>query len=263
MTQALTNQIISTSFIVVISTIIWIVLKRIIKRLFNYKSKKIDEKKQKTIESLIFNFVKAFIFLIAALMIMEVYGIDTKSLVASLGVAGLVIGLALQDLLKDFISGMTIIFENQYYIGDIVTINGFKGEVISLTIKTTKLKSYDGQVKILSNRVVTEVVNHTVENSLAIVDIGVSYNTNNDKAEKILKEACEELTKTLKKIKGSVELLGIQSLSDSAVIYRIVVETKPMEHYEIERIIRKKIKETLDKNNIEIPFNQVVIHNAK
>lgn len=258
----LSKQILGPIIIITFSFVIWMILKRIITRIFKFKTKRIDEKKKNTAKGLICNTIKAFIIVIDILIIMEIFGIDTKSLVASLGVAGLVIGLALQDILKDFISGMSIIFENQFCVGDIVTINGFKGEVIFLSMKSTRIKSFNGEVKILSNRMITEVINHTIENSLAIVDIGISYSEDLDKVEKVLNDLCINLTKTLKNITGDVTCLGIQNLGDSSINYRIVVETKPMENYEIERIIRKKLKQELDKNNIDIPFPQMVIHNA-
>lgn len=260
--KLLSKEFLGPIIIVVFSFVFWLILKRIINRLFRFKSKKIDEKKKNTIKSIINNTTKAFIIIIDVLLIMEIFGIDTKSLVASLGVVGLVVGLALQDLLKDLISGIIIIFENQFCIGDVVTINGFKGEVVFLSMKSTRIKSFNGEVKILSNRMITEVINHTIENSLAIVDIGVSYNENLDKVEQILNETCLNLTKKLKNIKNEVKCVGIQNFGDSAITYRVIVETKPMEQYEIERIIRKELKQALDKNNIEIPFQQVVVHNA-
>ena len=108
-------------------------------------------------------------------MNLEVYNVDTKSLIASLGVFSLVVGLAVQDTLKDFISGITIILENQFEVGDNVTISGFRGDVIYMGLKTTKIKSYEGEVFMIANRNITEVINHTVSNDLAIIDIPIAY----------------------------------------------------------------------------------------
>ena len=89
--------------------------------------------------------------------ILDVYGIDTKSILASLGVFTAVLALALQDILKDFVAGITIMLEGQYRIGDTITVNSFKGEVISLTLKTTRVKAYTGEIKIFANRNISEV----------------------------------------------------------------------------------------------------------
>ena len=179
-----------------------------------------------------------------------------------MGIVGVVLGFALQDLAKDIIAGFSIIFENQYAIGDTISINGFKGEVIFLGLKTTKIKNYEGQVKIVANRNATEVINYSMENSLAIVDIDVSYEEDNEKVEKVLTELATELTKTLPKLKGKVELLGIQELASSSVKYRMIAPTVSMEHFEIERKIRKEVKERLDKENIKIPYPQLEVHHG-
>lgn len=258
----LVKEIIYPLIIILLSILLWLISKKIINKLFSHKIKRIEAKKQKTIKSLISNIVKVFIIIIAILMILDVYGIDTKSLITSLGVVGLVLGLALQDFLKDFISGMTIILENQYCIGDIVTIDGFKGEVIYLSMKSTRIKSATGEVKILANRMITDVINHNLANSLAIVDIDVAYNSDIDSVEKIIKNACLRLSST-KNVIGDIECLGIQNIRSSKVTFRVIANTVSNEQYNIERIIRKEIKKVLDKNNIEIPYEQVVVHNAK
>ena len=102
-----------------------------------------------------------------------------------------------------------------------------------------------------------------MENSLAIVDIDVSYEENNDKVEKVLKELTAELSKTLPNLKGKVELLGIHELASSSVRYRIIAPTVAMQHYEVERILRKEIKDRLDKENIKIPYPQIEVHHGE
>ncbi len=101
-----------------------------------------------------------------------------------------------------------------------------------------------------------------MENSLAIVDVDVSYDEESEKVEQVLNELAEELTKSLPKLKGKVELLGIQELSSSSVRYRIIAPTISMEHFDIERKIRKSVKERLDKENIKIPYQQIEVHNG-
>ena len=111
-------------------------------------------------------------------MILDIFGVDTATLIASLGVVGLVAGLAIQDTLKDFVAGISIILENQYRVGDTITVKGFRGEVINLGIKTTHIRAYTGEVMIIANHLIEEVINHSVEKSLAVIDIPVSYDTN-------------------------------------------------------------------------------------
>ena len=259
--KILIKEIVAPILIVFFSLIIYKIIKKIIKNTFKIRLNKSNEKKQETLIGIINNIIKYFIIIVALIMILNIFGIDTKTLITSLGVVGLVAGLAVQDLLKDIISGISIIFENQFYVGDTVEINGFKGEVIHLGIKTTKLKSYTGEVKIISNRNITEVVNYSIDNSLAIVNFQVSYEDNTEKVENVLNNLCNELTKKLNNIKGEVQLLGVTNLDASGVNYRITVETLPLKNYEIEREILKSLKIELEKNKITIPYQQVVIHN--
>lgn len=168
---------------------------RIVKKIFQVKTKRINEKRQKTFVSLINNCIRYFIVAVALMMILEVYGIDTKSLVASLGVLSLVAGLALQDILKDIIVGCSIILEGQFSVGDTITIAGFTGTVIDLGLKTTRIKSYTGDVKIISNRNITEVVNHTMVENNALIDIMVDYHTDLKLAREVLVALCETFSK--------------------------------------------------------------------
>ena len=130
----LSKKVIVPFFIIIISTIVYIFLSKVIHKLLSVKLKgvRINDRRQKTTISIIDNIIKYFIAIIALLMILDIYGIDTKSLITSLGVVSLVAGLALQDFLKDIIAGVSILFEDQYAVGDIVTIGDFKGTVFYL-----------------------------------------------------------------------------------------------------------------------------------
>lgn len=251
-----------------IAIIINNILKKMIDKIIIKKQENLDKsnynyKKTETFKVLIKNAVKYIIIIFLILAILTVYGVDVTSILAGLGIVGVILGLALQDLAKDIIAGFSIILENQYAIGDIISISNFKGEVIFLGLKTTKIKNYEGQVKIIANRNAIEVINYSMENSLAIIDIDISYEENNDKVEKILLELTEELTEQLPNLKGKVELLGIQELTPFSVRYRVTVPTVSMKHFDIERQIRKKVKEKLDKENIKIPYPQIEVHNGK
>ncbi|MCI5522130.1 MAG: mechanosensitive ion channel family protein [Tenericutes bacterium] len=261
--KLLMKDILVPIIIIVISILAYAIAKNIIKKVFKVSMKTLDAKRKNTLMMLFTNVVKFFIIAIASISLLESYGIDTKSLIASLGVFAAVIALALQDLLKDFVAGITIFIEGQYHIGDIITIGDFKGEVIAITLKTTRVQAYTGEIKIFANRNITEVVNHTLDNSLAIVDINVAYDSDLEKVDKILTKLCERLTEELDNLKGPVVLLGLNQLNDSSISYRIVATTVAMQHFVVQRAILKAAILELNKNNIEIPFQQVVLHNGK
>lgn len=256
------KEIIAPIIIVVVSIIIYVILKKIVRKIFKFKARGIDSKRLTTIQSLFINIIKVFIIIISIMMILDVYGIDTKSILASLGVFTAVLALALQDILKDFVAGITIMLEGQFRIGDTITVNTFKGEVISLTLKTTRIKAYTGEIKIFANRSISEVINHTLEDSLAIIDVGVAYESDLEKVEKVLTKLCEKMTKELENLTGPVELLGINDLGTSSITYRITATTISMKQFEIQRKIMREVKIELSKNNISIPYNQLVVHNG-
>lgn len=258
--KILVKEVIGPILIVLVSILIYLIIKGVINNLFKIRNKYIDARKSRTINGLINNLIKYFIVIIDIVMILDIFGVDTKTLIASLGVVGFVVGLAVQDTLKDFVAGISIILENQYRVGDTITIKGFRGEVISLGIKSTKLKAYTGEVMIIPNHLIEQVINHSLDKSLAIVDIPVSYSTDINKLENVLNKLFDKLNGSIDGITSSIKLLGLESYDDSSISYRIVVDTIPMKHYQVERELKKAIKVELDKNGIEIPFPQVVVH---
>jgi small conductance mechanosensitive channel len=115
---------------------------------------------------------------------------------------------------------------------------------------------------IIPNHLIEQVINHSLEKSVAVVDIPIAYDTNIDKLEKILSELFADLNTSITGLKGEIKLLGLQSYDDSSMSYRVVVDTLPMEHLRVERELKKAIKKEFDKRHIEIPFPQVVVHNG-
>lgn len=258
----LVKEIVGPILIVLVSIVLYLILKSIIDNVFKIKSRHIDKRKTKTINGLVDNLIKYFIVIVDVVMILDIFGIDTKTLIASLGVVGLVAGLAVQDTLKDFVAGMSIILENQYRVGDTITIKGFRGEVISLGIKSTRLRSLTGEIMIVPNHLIEDVINHSLDKSVAVVDIPVAYDTDINMLEKVLSDLFVDLGKSIVGLKGDIKILGLQSYDDSSIVYRVCVDTIPMEHIRIERELKKAIKIELDKKHIEIPFPQVVVHNG-
>lgn len=260
--KILVKEIVAPIIIVLVSLVFYNIIVKVLKKFFSLKTIKIDEKRKNTLYNLARNIIRILVIAISSLFILEVYGIDTTSIITSLSVIGVVVGLAFQDLIKDFIAGISIVIEGQYRVGDTVQINGFKGEVINVGLKSTKLKAYTGEVMILANHLITDVINYNLSDSLALIDIDVAYESNIEKVEKVLTKLCERLSNELPYLKGKVELLGINSLEASSVRFRITAQTESMKQAIVQRQILREIKIELDKNNIEIPYNQMVIHNG-
>ena len=259
----LSKEVIGPIITIFVMFVLYKIIKRIIKRLFNFKTKKIKQKKQITLMNFFINVARIVVLIFASLIILEIYGVKTSAIIASLGAVTVVIGLAFQDILKDFIAGFSFIFEDSYNVGDWVTINDFKGEVISIGMKTTRIRAYGGEILIINNGSITHVINHTASNSLAIVDVNVSYDSDIDKVEEVLNNLCETLKENIETLKGDINLLGIEDLGDSAITFRMTAEVEAGTQFNVQRIMRKAVKLELDKNKIEIPYNQLVVHNER
>ena len=173
---------------------------------------------------------------------------------------GIVAGLALQDLLKDFIVGITIIFEGQYSIGDCVSINGFKGEVMPSNLRTTKIKAYTGEIKFISNRNISEIINYSIDKANLIIDVDVDYESDIKKVKDVLDNLCKSIKEKYKLKEASC--LGIQELASSSIKFRIVAQTSYSNSFSLEREIKEEIVVEFNKNKITIPFDQVVVHNG-
>ena len=262
MNEELFKKIIISIIIIAVCAILYLAISKILKKIFKLNINRKNEKKAKTAFSLINSIIKYVLIIIAIVCILGQFGISASGIVASLGAVGVVVGLALQDVLKDILSGISIILEDQYSVGDTVTISGFKGEVIFLGLRMTKIKAVTGEIKISSNRNITEVINHSLNPSLAVVTVGVSYDEDIVKVEKVLNKLCERLSKEIPEVHDKIELLGVDGLGDSSVLFKITASVDSMTQVSVERIIKREIKIEFDKNNIEIPYNQLVIHNA-
>ena len=160
----LSRRVLTIIIVVVVCIFLCSLSRIVVSKIFSIKNKNVDIKKHRTIVNLISNLFRVFVLALGLIIILQTFGVDTASFVASLGVFSLVIGLALQDVLKDFISGIYLVFEGQYNIGDWVMIGDFKGEVLASNFRTTKLRAYTGEVKIISNRNITEIIkfNHCI-----------------------------------------------------------------------------------------------------
>lgn len=223
-----------------------------------------ERKKRKTIVDLLKNIFKYIIAILVVLFILKLNGYDIKALIAGLGIIATVLGLALQDTIKDFIGGVTIILENYFVTGDIVEYNGFTGTVIELTLKSTKVKAPNGNVLVISNRNINEIINLSQKNATVFVHIPVAYEEDVTNVEKIINNC---IVKEAKKIDGvdknSYTYYGVNELSSSSIDYLISIDCKQDKRWMVERALKRIVLIELNKNNIKIPYNQVEVHNAK
>lgn len=231
-----------------------------------FRSKRDEELREKTISGILRTTVRVVLWLLAVLLILAQLGINLGPLIAGAGIAGVAIGFGAQSLVKDMISGMFILLENQYRVGDVVEINQtVSGTVEKFTLRTTVLRNLDGMQQHIPNGEITLATNMTIDYANVNLDVGVSYDTDIDKVEEVVNKVGIEMAEDPKWKDVVIEapaFLRVNDFGDSAVIVKITGKTKPMMQWSITGELRRRIKTAFDKNNIEIPFPQRVIHES-
>ncbi|MBQ3271573.1 mechanosensitive ion channel family protein [Candidatus Saccharibacteria bacterium] len=263
------NKLISALIYIVIAFIFYFIASRVIDLFFKKPQEKFTEKltarqKQRmdTLRTMLKSIVTYVIIIALVLALLANFGVDVTSLLAGLGIATAIIGLAFQDLGKDLIAGFGIIMERQYEVGDLIEVDGFRGRVTSLSLKSTKIKNYRGKELVVANRKMTSLVNYSTHNTLAQVDIPVPYNVKTENISAILEKVCNDLREAnLEQIVGEVKFYGPVKFDDSAVVWRVTAECEPYRHFVPQRMIRQAVQEEFRKARIEIPFQQIDIHN--
>ena len=240
------------------------IAKKLIANVFAIRAKsplRVSERREATILKLLQNVIAYFIYFIAITTILGNLDVDVKGLIAGAGIVGLAVGFGAQSLVKDVITGFFIIFEDQFAVGDYIRIGQIEGTVQMIGLRTTKITAPTGEVNIIPNGNIMEVTNYSINNSVAILDIGIAYEGNIDKAEQVINEVLEKMPDKYEELVGTPKFLGVQNLAPSEVVLRIWAETLPMQHFYISRELRRELEEALDANGIEIPYPRMVMYN--
>ncbi|MGM9924402.1 MAG: mechanosensitive ion channel family protein [Bacillus sp. (in: firmicutes)] len=262
----ITDKSIKVMLILIIAGIVVKIGKKVITNVFLLRAKsplRVTERREATMLKLLNNILAYFVYFIALMTILETVGIEVKGLLAGAGILGLAVGFGAQSLVKDVITGFFIIFEDQFAVGDYVRVGQFEGTVEEIGLRTSKIKGISGEMNIIPNGSILEVTNYSIHNSIAIVDIGIAYEGDIRKAERVIQDMLNGMTDKYEDLVKTPELLGVQSLGPSEVVLRITAETVPMRHFYIARELRKELKNTLDANGIEIPFPRMVMYNRQ
>ncbi len=257
------GKLISIGLIIIVIKVLIELTNKIIDKTLRDKSKKnyfMSVKRANTIGQVLKKLVRYTLYFIASLMILEMFNIKTTSILATAGVGGLAIGFGAQSLVKDVITGFFIILEDQFSVGDYIQVLDFEGVVEELGMRVTKLRDFSGELHIIPNGEIKVVTNRTRGAMRALVEVVIAYEEDIDNAIIVAEKVAREINETNGSVLDGPTVLGVTELGASGVTIRIVAETKPMEQWDVEREIRKKIKEAFDKENIEIPYSKMVFY---
>ncbi len=220
-------------------------------------------KRGRAIISLLSSFLKYVAMIVIVFFILAAFGVDTTALIAGLGILSLIVGLAVQPLLQDIIAGVFIVFEKTFDVGDVVVVDGFRGTVTEIGIRTTKLMDAGGDVKVINNSDIRTLVNMTSELSYAISDFDIEYGESLEKVEKVIEESLDLMKEKIPSIKSGPFYKGVVELGVNGVKLRLVAECREDEKFQTQRDMNRQIKLIFDANGIDIPFAQVTVHTAK
>lgn len=219
----------------------------------------IDFIRVNTMKGLMKSLTKYIIYFIAFTAIIKFFGIEVTGLIATAGIGGLALGFGAQNLVRDIITGFFILFEEQFGVGNYVEINGVEGIVEEMALRVTKVRDFSGDLHIVPNGEISKVTNKSSGKTRALVEIFVAYEENIDNAMDVLKKASEKLKSENDEILEGPNVLGVSQLKRSGVAILIIAKTVPMEHWAVERLMRKTYKEALDNAGIEIPYEKIMV----
>ena len=243
------------SLILVFMAVVVIFIATFITHLFDNKSRK-----SKTISSLVRSLIKYIVIIATICIILVVWGVDVIGIVAGVGILTLIIGLGCQSLIQDVISGLFIVFDDYFAVGDMVIIDGFRGTIIDVGLKTTKLQDFGGNIKSITNSSILTVVNMSRLRSVASVTLSVSYNEDVERVEALILKEIEEIKTKIPNIIDGPWYKGIDAISASSIDFLVLCFVNEENRFQVTRDLNREFYLCFKKNNGQIPYTQVTVN---
>lgn len=249
------KNIISTIVVILISILIYVILRHPAKRILGLQK----NNRSSTFLTMIGSFFRTLFFVVVFLIILQINGVDVSNLIAGLGIASVIMGLAVQDTLKDIIRGVSIISDDYYEVGETVTIGDVTGTVMSVGIRSTKIRdAATGNVVTIANRNIERASKAGVK--FAIV-VPLPYDLKLKKAEEIMNEIAEKAN-SLDDV-SELKYVGVEEFAESAIEYKLFGSSNPKRRIQAKRAVRHLVLEVLEEHHVSIPYPQVDVHQKK
>jgi moderate conductance mechanosensitive channel len=199
------------------------------------------------------------VYALALIIAIAEFGVSLGPLVAGAGIVGVALGFGAQSLVRDFLSGMFMLVEDQYGVGDVIDVGDAAGLVEEVTLRTTRLRDLEGTVWYIPNGEIRRVANKSQQWGRAVLDVGVAYDTDLDHAMAVMKRVADEVWQ--EQGEGTIiieepEVVGVIELGDSEIVLRVMMKTEPVHQFKTTRELRRRMKEAFDLEGISIPFPQ-------
>ena len=222
---------------------------------------KFDNHRAKTVVTIVQSVLQYVAWLVIICWGLAILGVDIGTIVASVGVLALIVGFGAESLIADVVTGLFMLIENQYNVGDIIEVGGYRGTVTSIGIRTTTVKGSSGNFKIINNSSMTNIINRSDNNSVAVADFAIPYNTDLRKLEEkiptILQEIYEAHTDMMEAVP---EYVGVQSLGASEIVLRFVADVREADIYSGARVLNHDLLLAFRDVGVECPFPQMDVH---
>ena len=217
-----------------------------------------------TITHLFINLTKITIYFFATVIVLNKFGINTSAIVASAGILGLAVGFGAQEFVKNVISGLFIIMEGMYYIGDVIEINGTVGTCEKINLHNTYIRDFSGKLYIIPNGDIRKIVNMNRGYLRVIVNVGIGYDDDVDRAMNIMNDIMKKYAEEIKgKFFDELSVQGVTELGDSAVYIRGIMKVSPDVYWECVRELNKRVLNVFKREGINIPYNTQTVYLTK
>ena len=244
----------------VIYVVVILAVCKLLRLIFAAKMKKSN--RAKTVVTLLDGLVKYACAIAIIIFVLQALGVNATAIFASVGILTLVIGLGCQSLIADVVAGMFIIFEDEYNVGEIITIGDFRGTVTEIGIRATKILDAAGNIKIINNSDISNVINMSRELSLAIVDCEFPYDVPIEVVEGLLKDNFDNFRESIPAIIEGPYYKGVSGYGDSNVAVKVVAKCNEEDRYQVQRDLLRAYRKVFTEAGIDLSFNQVVINQA-
>ncbi len=224
------------------------------------------DKRTKTLTGVISGVVSVIVWAIAFIMILSEFGVDITPLIAAIGVASLALGFAAQNIIRDYLHGFFIVMEDWYRVGEVATVAGITGGVVDMNLRRTTLRDPSGTMHVIPNSNIALASNYAREWSRINLNIGVAYKENVNDVWRLLDEICQEFKNDPawgSELLTTPSVVRVDNLGDSAVELKIMGDVKPGQQWALTGELRKRIKNRLDQENIEIPWPDQMVYFGK
>ena len=244
---------VSIIFLFMAITVIFIAT--FITHLFDSKSRK-----AKTISSLVRSIIKYVVIIALICVILVVWGVDVFGIIMGVGILTLIVGLGCQSLIQDVISGLFIVFDDYFAVGDTVIIDGFRGTIVDVGLKTTKLQDFGGNIKSITNSSIVTVVNMSRMRSVASVTLSVSYNEDVERVEALILQEIEALKEKVPNIIEGPWYKGIDNITASSIDFLVIAFTDEGNRFQVTRDLKREFYLLFKRNDVQIPYTQVTVN---